>query len=190
MDLESPAHLFALDALTEVFPDACLVQTHRDPLEVVPSGCSFLLRLVGLVYDQFGPKEAADFFLETTLASLDRSMQVRESIDPLCVFDLHFNQLMQYPLGSVRQIYQHFHYEFSPEIERRMECVLEEQPRHKYGVHRYSLAQFGLEADDIDRLFEPYCRRFDIPRERPCGEHHRSSASLPETTASGSLKTS
>lgn len=29
--LKSPHHLFFLDVLLTVFPDACVVQTHRDP---------------------------------------------------------------------------------------------------------------------------------------------------------------
>ncbi len=29
--LKNPSHLFALDALLEVYPDALVIQTHRDP---------------------------------------------------------------------------------------------------------------------------------------------------------------
>src|SRR5262249_9521199 len=38
--LKAPAHLFNLGSLLEVFPDACIVQNHRDPLEMIASLCS------------------------------------------------------------------------------------------------------------------------------------------------------
>jgi sulfotransferase family protein len=181
--LKCPVHLFALDALAEVFPDACIVQTHREPLEVVPSGCSLLVSLMAILFDRIDLKHATDFFLDTTLACLDRSMQARESIDPARFFDLHFNRLMEDPIGSVRQIYKHFDFELSPEIEQRMERALRERPRHKHGVHRYSLAQFGLDADEVERLFEPYCRRFQIRPEQPSDRRNTPASKQPTATA-------
>src|SRR5690349_23341347 len=38
--LKNPSHLFALDALLAVYPDALVVQTHRSPRAVVASVCS------------------------------------------------------------------------------------------------------------------------------------------------------
>lgn len=38
--LKSPHHIFGIEALLKVFPDAMIVQTHRDPAKVVPSCCS------------------------------------------------------------------------------------------------------------------------------------------------------
>ena len=35
--LKSPAHLWQLDALVAEYPDALIVQTHRDPLNVISS---------------------------------------------------------------------------------------------------------------------------------------------------------
>ncbi len=35
--LKSPAHLWQLDALLAEYPDALIVQTHRDPLNVISS---------------------------------------------------------------------------------------------------------------------------------------------------------
>ena len=35
--LKSPGHLGPVDALLHEYPDAMVVQTHRDPLSVIPS---------------------------------------------------------------------------------------------------------------------------------------------------------
>ena len=40
--LKSPHHLHFMEVLFKVFPDARVVQTHRDPLQTIPSLCSFV----------------------------------------------------------------------------------------------------------------------------------------------------
>src|SRR5215469_3914217 len=43
--LKAPSHLFGLDALLATYPDACIVQAHRDPLAVLGSVTSFVVAL-------------------------------------------------------------------------------------------------------------------------------------------------
>ena len=38
--LKNPSHLSALDAIMAVYPDALIVQTHRDPVGSIASACS------------------------------------------------------------------------------------------------------------------------------------------------------
>lgn len=160
--LKGPAHMWSLDALMQVFPDACVVQTHRDPLQIVPSECSLLSVFAGLSWKNPDPTDVADVFLKTLQPSLSRLLAARESIDPARVFDLHFEQLMRDPIACVRQIYDHFGYAWSDEMERRMRQLMRDKPRHKHGVHQYTLEQFGLSAGQIERIFQPYCQRFGV----------------------------
>jgi hypothetical protein len=39
--LKAPSHLLGLSALFQVYPDADIILTHRDPLKVLPSCASF-----------------------------------------------------------------------------------------------------------------------------------------------------
>src|SRR5262249_9697530 len=43
--LKNPGHVSQLDALLTVMPDACIIQTHRDPLAAVASLCSLIVQL-------------------------------------------------------------------------------------------------------------------------------------------------
>ena len=40
--LKNPGHVAEIDCLFEVMPDACVIQTHRDPVKAIPSLCSTL----------------------------------------------------------------------------------------------------------------------------------------------------
>ena len=44
-----PAHLRNLDELFRAYPDACIIQTHRNPVNVLPSLCSLVYRLTLLI---------------------------------------------------------------------------------------------------------------------------------------------
>ena len=162
MGAQVPRTLYALDSLTEVLPDACVVHTHRDPLDVVPSGCSLYSILAGLMWENGDMKGAGDIYVDRLTRSLSRVIDARNTIEPHRVFDLHFEQLMQDPIDCVRKIYEYFDYEMSPEMELRMMRHMQEKPRHKHGVHRYTLEQFGLDAETLNRVFEPYCDRFQV----------------------------
>ena len=52
---------------------------------------------------------------------------------------------------------------FTDEARRRMTAYLAANPRGQYGVHRYSLEDFGLTRAAQAPLFAEYCERFRIP---------------------------
>jgi hypothetical protein len=43
-----------------------------------------------------------------------------------------------------------------------MQDFLDANPKNKHGVHRYSLAEYGLSSEDELIRYADYCKRFDI----------------------------
>jgi hypothetical protein len=43
-----------------------------------------------------------------------------------------------------------------------MNRFIDANPKNKHGVHRYSLAQYGLNRETEMRRFGDYCARFNI----------------------------
>jgi hypothetical protein len=76
--------------------------------------------------------------------------------------DLHFHEIVSDPLACVRRIYRHFDLELTPEAEARMQAFLAQSPRAGHGVHDYSLAGFGLDAQSVSQTFKRYSERFGI----------------------------
>jgi hypothetical protein len=64
-------------------------------------------------------------------------------------------------LETVKQIYQNLGREVSSEAIVAMENWLAENRQHKSGKHNYSLQQFGLEPENIGRVFAQYTNRFN-----------------------------
>jgi hypothetical protein len=46
-----------------------------------------------------------------------------------------------------------------------MQTWLDSNRQHKHGAHKYSLADFGLDRDDVDQRLMFYRERFNIPYE-------------------------
>jgi hypothetical protein len=164
--LKSPGHLWALDALLAVYPDARIVQTHRDPLTVVASLTSLITLLRSLATDRIDPVAIGADWTRRLADGLERATAVRErACAPGQVLDVHFRDLVGHEIETVRRIYVHFDMELTPEAERRMRRFLADNPRDKHGRHRYTLAAAGLDPGTERQRYRAYRERFGIPSE-------------------------
>lgn len=165
--LKSPGHLWALDALLAVYPDARLVFTHRDPLKVVASLANLIATLRGLASDRIDPHEIGADWTERLAAGLAAATRVRDAhrLGDERVIDVHFHELVGDEIGAIRRIYERFGLALSAEAEARMRRFLVENPKDKHGAHRYDLAAAGLDRARERRRYADYQERFGIPSE-------------------------
>jgi hypothetical protein len=165
--LKSPAHLWMLDALLAVYPDARIVQTHRDPLRVVASLVSLSVVLRGMASDAIDPREIAAEWSPRLAEGLTASMRARDAakLPPGRVFDIQFRDFVGDEIGTVQRIYDHFGMDFSSEAETRMRAYLAANPKDKHGGHRYEFGTAGLDRTAERRRFAEYVLRYAIPEE-------------------------
>jgi len=160
--LKSPVHLQAVGALLAVFPDARIVQMHRDPTKVAASICSLAATLRGLGNDRLDPLAFGDLMMTSLGEGIDRCMEVRTATGSRAFHDVHYDDLLRDPLAAVRGIWERFDIEPDAEAEANMRRLLAERPQHKHGVHRYSLEQWGLDAERVRRRFAHYTETFAV----------------------------
>lgn len=163
--LKAPSHLRALTALAQIYPDACILQTHRDPAEVIPSLASLLMAFRNLFHERIQPETVGEFVLEYFGFWLDRGMADRARLesDPdvqVHFLDVDYTTLVTDPLGTLQGIYEHCGLSWSSSLEHQMSAFLEEHRQHKHGKHHYSLAQFGLTEEQVHARFAAYHARF------------------------------
>ena len=164
--LKSPGHLWALDALLAVYPDARIVQTHRDPLKVIASLTSLITLLRSMASDRIDPAAIGAEWTVRLADGLQKATQVRDRLlDSSQVFDMHFNECGGNEIAMVRRIYAHFGIELAPTAETRMQRFLAANPKDKHGAHRYTLAPAGLEPVVERRRYAAYQQRFHIAAE-------------------------
>lgn len=160
--LKAPGHLFALDALLARYPDARIIQTHRDPLKVMASMASHATVLRRAFSDRAVPHEIAADWAERWARALDGFLAVRDRASPSQFLDLSYEEIERTPLQSVERVYDFLGWPLASETRDAMTAFLAANPKDKHGAHRYSLDQFGLDRDAEFARFRRYCERFDI----------------------------
>ncbi len=158
--LKAPRHLIALDALLTVFPDACLVQTHRDPITVVASFISLKSVTLSITSDNLDLKQVGQFFVNRFVREIERGLQVRATLQPGQIYDLFYDDFVTDPIKMARQIYTYFGYKITPQMDQNMKAWLPQNQQYKHGVHHYSLKQFGLDETLIREKFAKYYEAF------------------------------
>jgi hypothetical protein len=163
--LKTPFHIFNLDVLLTVFPDACIIQTHRDPLKALPSTCSLQASFRDLYAETIDCSGLGKQTLEHFAYGLDRCLEVRAKVHADHFWDVDYLTLLRNPVAVVGDIYRHFGFPLTDEVIVKMRAHLANNPQDKHGTHRYSLEEFGLAAETITKRFKQYTQQFRIPSE-------------------------
>lgn len=165
--LKSPGHIWCLGALLAEYPNALLVQTHRDPLRIIASISSLIAHLRKLACDDPTIPEAAQEFATYIADGLNWSLDARESgvVAPGQVVDLQFAEFMTDPFGTIRTIYDRLGMDLTPETEQRMRDYLAAHPKGAHGVHTYTWDATGLDLGEWRERTRRYQDHFAVPTE-------------------------
>jgi len=158
LTLKSPSHLAHIGAILDRVPDARIVWTHRDPVDVVPSFASLIAstRALATTPQTSDPhalgREMSDFLA----TQLKQGLAWRERVSTGQLIDISFEDLTRDPLATVARIHHHFGLSWSPEVSRAVQSEIQTRPRNRHGAHRYGLADFGLSRGLVTELFDNY----------------------------------
>ncbi|GAB2957991.1 sulfotransferase [Amycolatopsis acidiphila] len=152
--LKNPSHLFALDALLAVYPDALVIQTHRAPRTIIASVCSLNEQAAGEWSTAFRGATVGQDQLELWARGAETFLDARPRHDASQFYDVYYEDFVGDPLATVEAIYQHFGLPLSDEARSAM-SALHRGSASRPG-HRYVLEDFGLTADQVDDRFSRY----------------------------------
>jgi hypothetical protein len=163
--LKTPHHQEYFDPLLEVFPNATIVHTHRDPLKTSASFFSMVTHLQMIFSDDVDPRRVAAHWLDKIELMTRRAMATRDRVNDKGFVDVSYYDLIKDPILQVQRIYEEAGAELTPEARKAMESSRKVNKQHKYGRHKYSLADFGMTQDDVESRIAPYRARFNVPYE-------------------------
>ena len=163
--LKNPSHALNLEELLEVFADAKVIHTHRDPLTSFPSFWSLMSQLQPPL-DGAGwrPRRTVDRELALWGEALDRSVAIQRK-HPDRILDVYERDIAARPLEVVARIYDFVGQPFTPDVEAAVSAWMASHPKGKHGAHRYDLADYGITRGEIDERFARYVARYAVERE-------------------------
>ena len=163
--LKTPHHMEYLDTILKVFPEAVIVQTHRDPQKTTGSFCSMVSHGRGVFSDAVDAKEVARHWVRKVNRLMELSIQVREESGEDRFIDVSYYDLLKDPMGELRKVYEFAGIEFNEDAIRAAEETRKKNVQHRYGKHVYHLEDFGLTREKIEQQYQFYRERYSIPHE-------------------------
>ena len=163
--LKTPHHLGFADLLLDEFPDALVVQTHRDPVESIPSLASMIHALWSLASDRVDAREIGRQWNAKMAHALAHCLAVRDR-HPERFVDVWFRDAVRDPVGEGRRIYDAAGLVITADADAAMRRFVATNPREGRPPHQYTLEEFGLTRAGIERDFAAYRARFIIGRGR------------------------
>jgi hypothetical protein len=165
--LKAPEHQVHLQTLLQVYPDAQIVQTHRDPIKCMASTSSLMQALYKMRSDKaFDTQQFESILLGSATADrLGKVMQQRDDgiVPGANIADSRYQDLMDNPIENIANIYRHFGMQLGDTARQRMLDYLQHKPKGKFGQHSYSV---DSETAKRERpLFADYQTRYGVPDE-------------------------
>jgi hypothetical protein len=163
--LKTPGHLGYVDTLFSVFPGARVIQTHRDPLETIPSSASMNHALWKLYSEEEGSSDAGAQIQERLAWATRRCMESRERLGDDRFVDVWFQDALREPIAEITRAYGIFGIEMTSDARESIEKWRTDHPRNERPAHDYALADYGLTEEGIKAAFSAYRTRFIEPHQ-------------------------
>jgi len=162
--LKNPGHLENLDLLFAVFPDAKVIQTHRDPAKAVPSLVALLMKMHP-VMEEGRADQRAENMLAREVAKWSHAVARCDAVrkgHPHQVLDVIHRDFHRDPMRVLERIYDFIGMQITETTRADFARRIAEKPELSHGVHRYNIADFGMTETQARAPFGDYIKRFDL----------------------------
>ena len=164
--LKTPVHTIYLETLLRYYPTASLIMVHRRLDETLPSSVRMALSYTSAFYEndtndvKSNRKTVVELMLQFMDVSIQRLLQFRRTNQNISVIDILYDDLVVQPIETVRRIYKYFELAWSDDFELAMLAWFRDNPQGVQGRNTYTLTEFGLECEMIDKCYEEYNTMF------------------------------
>ena len=165
--LKAPSHLFMLRALFDVYPDARVVVTHRDPITCIASTVSLLGTIKAMRADDVDLEPTAKGTLEGQVWQWEQFMEAREcgALPDDQFVDVRYADLVSDPANTLEAVYAELGWNMDQEKKQAIVDYIAHKPKGSRGRHDYSPELFGIDVARERPRFEKYQERFGVPSE-------------------------
>lgn len=164
--LKYPNHVLAMDTIRRVHPTARFVMTHRDPVQVVASIARMSLSLrTAREAGPVDPLRIGAQMAQFIRRHVDQLMAFCTGPDAGSVVHVDYYRLAADPAALLDEIHAALGIDTPDDVRASIAAWRAANPQGARGENRYTLAQFGLDEDELRDLFADYTRHFAIPTE-------------------------
>jgi hypothetical protein len=162
--LKNPGHIEHLDQLFAIYPDAKVIQTHRDPAKAVPSLVALMMQSHAML-EEGRADQRGEIMLRREVAKWAKAIRRADSVCkeyPGRVLDIVHGDFHREPMAVLEQIYAFIGMDIPGDIRAAFEQRIAEKPELQHGVHRYDIADYNMTQEEARETYGDYVQRFDL----------------------------
>ena len=166
--LKDPIHLDRLAQLHKIYPDACYVWPHRDPVRALASAIN-LIGTVQWARSDYPFKSGSFEYISDPAFSARRMEAVIDQLEAGVIparqfYNLLYKNLVSNPMAEIEAMYRQFEFELSLEGHHTMAQYLADNPRDARPTHKFSIGTDETVAR-ARQVYQRYQNHFKIPEE-------------------------
>ncbi len=163
--LKTPEHLGNMAAIHKVFPDAKIIHTYRNPLNVIPSFSSMVYYSNRIFSDEVNAEKLARIWMQKDVDMLQSAFKFWNENPDLPVLSISYYDMIKNYEKQLEKIMEFSKLPWGEQEKNHVKQVNSNNVQHKYGVHKYSLDQFNIRKEEVQEAFDFYNKHFNLKDE-------------------------
>jgi len=166
--LKDPIHLERMETLLKIYPDACFIWTHRDPVKALASTVSLVGTVQYLSSDSIFKGGSFDHLIDPMLSAQRIDLvieQIEQGIIPknqIC--HIHYKDLVSETMKTLEDAYKNLSIELTDAGRQGMLQYLTDNPRDGRPSHKFNIGSDAAVKKSRE-AFKHYQNYFKIPNE-------------------------
>ncbi len=156
-----PNHLLAMNEINSIYTDPVFVMTHRDPVKTLASLCNLTANFRAARSDNIDNNEIGRQIFSFIKVHIERLLEYCRA-NPHQIFHVNYYRLVGDPLAEMTSVYDFIGLDMPNTVNSQLNSWVDDNPQGKRGVHSYSLEDFGLSRQRVERSFSEYRLEYDI----------------------------
>jgi hypothetical protein len=151
--LKFPGHMWNLDALANVYPNAHYVWLHRDAGAQIASHCALVEALRRMHSDHVDRAAIGRWDIAYHERLFERLPRMKNKIPSNQLLDIRYEDLTSATMQTVARILEFMDVPLTHEARQQLKTFLAENPLQAHGVHRSTLEAYGLNENEVRERF-------------------------------------
>ena len=160
--LKDPSHIGHIPEVLAAYPNAKIINIHRDPTDAIGSFCSLTKNIRSAVTKQIDERRIGETVLDFWSHNLNKGIQDRALLNDNQIADIDFKDFIKNPINQISKAYEKLELKIDDNFYQQMQTYIAQDKRTKKAKHHYDLSDFKISKEKLRKQFSDYMLKFNF----------------------------
>ena len=160
--LKDPSHIGHIPEVLATYPNAKIINIHRDPTDAIGSFCSLTKNIRSAVTKQIDERRIGETVLDFWSHNLNKGIRDRELLNDNQIADIDFRDFIKNPINQISKAYEKLELKIDDNFYQQMQTYIAKDKRTKKAKHHYDLSDFKISKEKLRKQFSDYMLKFNF----------------------------